>query len=72
MKNKKKKKVLINANTAFATADMIIATKAVVALQQPAWDEQKTAREARELANTMQASDIAKYCSQFYVDDKVV
>jgi hypothetical protein len=70
--NKKQKKVGIDANKAFATAEDIIATKAVMALQKPVWDARKKAQEARELANTMQTSDIARFTSEFRIDDVVV
>jgi hypothetical protein len=67
--NKKQKKVGIDANKAFATAEQIIATKAVTALQRPAWEARKKAQEARELANTMLANDVARFTSEFYIGE---
>jgi len=37
-KNKKQRKVVIDSNEAFATLDKVMATKALVVLQQPLWD----------------------------------
>jgi hypothetical protein len=71
-KNKKKKKVAIDANEAFATVEKIIATKVVVALQQPAWDERRKVREAQQLANVMLANHIAEFTHEFRVDDVVM
>jgi len=71
-KNKKKRKVAIDVNESFATLEMIIATKAVIALQQPVWDEQKAAQEARNLSNQLLAIRIAACTHEFHISDVVV
>jgi hypothetical protein len=71
-RNKRKKKVAIDANKSFATMERIMATKAIVALQQPAWDEQKAVREARNLSNALLANQIAAYTHEFHISDVVV
>jgi hypothetical protein len=48
-----------------------MATKAMVVLQQPLWDEQKKAREARETANTMMASHMTAFMHEFHVHSVV-
>jgi hypothetical protein len=69
--NRKQRKVAIDSNEAFATLDKIMATKALVVLRQPLWDEQKKAREALETANAMIASHMTAFMHQFYVNDVV-
>jgi hypothetical protein len=49
-----------------------MATKAVVTIRQPTLDERKKAQEARELANIMVANNIARFISEFHIDDVVV
>ena len=70
-KNKRRKKVAIDANEAFATVEKIIATKAVVALQQPKWDEQMKAQEAQRTASVMLANRIAAFQHEFHIADVV-
>ena len=49
-----------------------MAAKAVVTIRQHALDERKKAQEARELVNIMLANNIARFTSEFHIDDVVV
>lgn len=70
-KNKRRKKVAIDANETFATVEKIIATKAVVALNQPVWDEQQKVQEARRTANVMIANQLEAFTHQFHINEVV-
>jgi ribosome recycling factor len=72
LKNKRKKKATIDSNEGFASMERIIATKAVVALQQPLWDEQKAAQDARNVSNALQANQMAAHMFEFHQLDGMV
>lgn len=71
-KNKKKRKVTIDVNESFATLERIMATKAVVALEQPVWDEQRAAQEAKKVSNQLLAIQIAACTHELHISDVVV